>query len=68
MMSVYEKFFLAEVQLIYAEQISLYNFIILRKKRLQHRCFPVELLKLSRAVVVASENNVLLHNKKLQRA
>ena len=28
---IYEKKFLAEVRLIHAEQISLYNFIVLRK-------------------------------------
>ena len=39
MMSVYEKFFLAEVQLIYAKQISLYNFIILRKKETPTQVF-----------------------------
>ena len=26
------------------------------KKRLQHRCFPVKFVKLSRTVVVASDN------------
>ena len=31
--SIYEEKVSARVQLIYAEQISLYNFIILRKKR-----------------------------------
>ena len=42
---------------IHAEQMSLYNFIIsTKKKRLQQRCFPVEFMKLSRTVVVASEN------------
>ena len=55
-MSISEEKVLAKVQLIHAEQMSLYNFIILSKKRLQHRCFPVEFVKLSRAVVVASEN------------
>ena len=35
------------------------------KKRLQHRCFAVELIKLSRTVVVASENNILLRKIKL---
>ena len=33
MMSIHEKKFLAEVRLIHAEQMPLYNFIILRKKR-----------------------------------
>ena len=46
----------AEVQLIHAEQMSLYNFIILKKKRLQYSCFPVEFVKLSRTAVAASEN------------
>ena len=31
MTSIYEKKFLAEVQLIHAEQMSLNNFVILRK-------------------------------------
>ena len=39
---------------IHAQQMSLYNFIISRKKkRLQHSCFPVEFVKVSRTVVVA---------------
>ena len=50
MTSICEKKISAEVWLIHAEQMSLYNFIILRKKRLQHRCFPVEFVKLSRTV------------------
>ena len=33
MTSIYEKKNLATVQLIHAEQMSLYNFIILRKKQ-----------------------------------
>ena len=33
MTSIYEKTISAEVRLIYAEQMSLYNFIILRKKQ-----------------------------------
>ena len=33
MTSVYEKKISAEVRLIHAEQMSLYNFIILRKKQ-----------------------------------
>ena len=33
MTSIYEKKILAEVLLIHAEQMSLYNFIILRKKQ-----------------------------------
>ena len=33
MKSIYEKKNLAKVQLIHAEQMSLYNFIILRKKQ-----------------------------------
>ena len=33
MTSIYEKKNLAKVQLIHAEQMSLYNFIILRKKQ-----------------------------------
>ena len=33
MTSIYEKNILAEVRLIHAEQMSLYNFIILSKKR-----------------------------------
>ena len=51
MMSIYEKNFLAKVPLIHAE---LHHFK--EKKRLQHRCFPVEFVKLSRTMVVASEN------------
>ena len=48
---------LAEVWLINAEQMSLYNFIILRKKETPTQlCFPVKFMKLSRTVVVASEN------------
>ena len=48
---------LAEVWLINAEQMSLYNFIILRKKETPTQlCFPVKFVKLSRTVVVASEN------------
>ena len=35
MMSLYEKKNLAEVPLIHAEQMSLYNFIILRKKAME---------------------------------
>ena len=47
---------LAEVWLINAEQMSLYNFIILRKKGTPTQlCFPVKFMKLSRTVVVASE-------------
>ena len=34
MMSMCKKIFFAEVQLIHAEQMSLYNFVILRKKQL----------------------------------
>ena len=33
MTSIYEKKYSAEVRLIHAEQMSLYNFVILRKKR-----------------------------------
>ena len=33
MMSIYEKKISAEVRLIHAEQMSLYNFIILMKKQ-----------------------------------
>ena len=33
MTSIYEKIISAEVRLIYAEQMSLYNFIILREKQ-----------------------------------
>ena len=33
MTSIYEKKISAEVRLIHAEQLSLYNFIILRKKQ-----------------------------------
>ena len=33
MTSIYEKKISAEVRLIHAEQMSLYNFIILRKKQ-----------------------------------
>ena len=33
MTSIYEQTISAEVRLIYAEQMSLYNFIILRKKQ-----------------------------------
>ena len=33
MTSIYEKNFLGEVRLIHAEQMSLYNFTILRKKQ-----------------------------------
>ena len=33
MTSIYDKKISPEIQLIYAEQISLYNFIILRKKQ-----------------------------------
>ena len=47
---------LEEVQLIYAEQMSLYNFIILRKKRNSNKCFSVDLVKLSRTVTLASQN------------
>ena len=36
MTSMCKKKFLAEVQLIHAEQMSLYNFVILRKKQLTH--------------------------------
>ena len=34
MTSIFKKIFLAEVQLIHAEQMSLYNFVVLRKKQL----------------------------------
>ena len=48
---------LAEVWLINAEQMSLYNFIILRKKETPTQlCFPEKFMKLLRTVVVASEN------------
>ena len=48
---------MAEVWFINAEQMSLYNFIILRKKEIPTQlCFPVKFVKLSRTVVVASEN------------
>ena len=39
MMSIYEKNFLTEVQLIHAEQMSSYNFIILRKKEAPTQVF-----------------------------
>ena len=32
------------------------------KKRFQNRCFPVEFVKLSRTVMVASEKNVSYHD------
>ena len=35
MTTIYEKKFPAEVRLIHAEQMSLYNFIILRKNKTQ---------------------------------
>ena len=46
----------AEVQFIHAEQMSLYTFIILRKKDCSTGFFCVEFVKLSRTVEVASEN------------
>ena len=54
MTSVYEGKVLAKVQLIHVEQMSLHNFIISRPKI--HTFFPVEFVKLSGTVVVASEN------------
>ena len=39
MMSVYKKKVLAEVWHIHAEQMSLYNFVILRKKETPTRVF-----------------------------
>ena len=56
MTSIYEKKISAEVRLIHAEQMSLYNFIILRKKRDSNTGVFLWNLKLSRTVVVASEN------------
>ena len=50
---IYEKKFLPKIWFIHAEQMYLYNFIILRKKRLQHRCFPLKFVKLK---LVASQN------------
>ena len=49
-MSTYQKKLLAEAQLVHA--VSSFQ----GKKDLQHRCVPVEFVKLSRTVVVASEN------------
>ena len=45
---------LAEVWLINAEQMSLYN-ILMKKETPTQLCFPVKFVKLSRTVV-ASEN------------
>ena len=39
MTSIYEKKISAEVRLIHAEQMSLYNFIILRKKETPTQVF-----------------------------
>ena len=53
MTSICDNFFLAEVWLIHADQMSLYNFIILRKKET-----PAQVLfcGIGEAVVAASEN------------
>ena len=51
MTSIYEKKILAEVQLVHAEQNHFKE-----KKKPEHMCLPVEFVKLSRTVVVASEN------------
>ena len=57
MMSIYQKKIFEGVWLIHAEQMPLCNFIILWKKETPAQvCFPVEFMKLSRTVVVASEN------------
>ena len=53
---IYEEKILTEARLIHVEQMSLYNFIILRKKKTPTRCFLVEFVKLSRTVVATSEN------------
>ena len=58
MTSIYETKILEEVWLIHAEQMScFYNFIILRKKETPTLAFSCgKIVKLSRTVVVASEN------------
>ena len=57
---------LAEVRLINVEQMSLYNFIILRKKETPTQVFSCEICETFKTVVVVSEN--ILCNKKLCRA
>ena len=47
---------LVEVWLIQAKEMPLNSFVILRRKGLQHRCCLVEFVKISRTVVVVSEN------------
>ena len=49
MTSIYEENVWAKVRHIHAEQMPLYNFIILRKKRDSNTCFPLEFVKLSGA-------------------
>ena len=60
MTSIYKKIFWQKYGLfIHAEQMSLKFHHFKEKKRLQPRCFPEEFVKLSRTVVVASENTLL---------
>ena len=47
---------LVEVWLIQAKEMPLNSFVILVRKRLQRKCYLVEFVKMSRTVVVASEN------------
>ena len=47
---------LAEVRLINVEQMSLYNFIILRKKETPTQVFSHEISETFKTVVVVSEN------------
>ena len=56
MKSVYEEHISAEAWFIPTEQISLNNFIIIRKKTGSNTSFSVESVKLLRTVVFASEN------------
>ena len=62
--------FFAEVGLIHAEQLYLYNFIILRKKRDSNTSvFPWNLGKFQEQWrLLLKTRNILLHNKHLRRA
>ena len=69
-MSICEKKFLAEVWLFHAEQMPLYNFIILRKKRDSNTgVFLWNLWNFQEQWwLLLKTRNIVLHNKKLRRA
>ena len=68
MTSIYKKKFSTEVRFIYAEQMPLYNFTILREKR-DSNTGVFLLVKLSRTMVLLLKtHNILLCNIKEHRA